>query len=314
MSNVAIDYYILNDDGSRELSKTKVILDLDDFNYFNSYSFFSGIRCAQHIFKNSKSCGYPFMPGPTCKDYDDERFAMKLHLHVAYRAGFAPENLSGVYHIHHINHNRNDARKQNLVGIPDWLNMSMTIKNAHYTGVKKTASGRYRASLCTYSFETNRANKLLDDEFEAAVHWLLIKNDYLRILDREFVSLYSCQSRCFFRIHSLRYMYIDDAPTEYRDDRLRAFNEAMRRFLVDDPKRPSIKKQEDGSITYFDGSITNFLKHSPLKRIRLDLDSGDEIETPSPTDTDQLVIPGVPDDTKTNESLTHDLFSLSTDD
>lgn len=203
-------------------------IDEEDVDFFNSNLYMEDIYAAHNLFVASRYNGYPMIPGLPLVSATQVKlgekqssygYCQRLHVQVAIRSGFDRKLLYSrmdndaidAYVVHHDNHNRLDARRENLFAVPRWLNLMMqkTSKSLCFPGVKKTATGNFSCSISV--FGTSYSSTYPSFE-EAARAFVQIKLDMLRGENgySEFVRVYNCGSGEWEVVNAMEFAYVRD--------------------------------------------------------------------------------------------------------
>lgn len=274
--SVSVSTFLLKPNGRMLPCVEEVKMDRHDFEFFNGPNFHSSVYSALQIYRSQKTDMYAMIIGPKLLpggDVDVEYmsrpnawFSQKLHLQVARRAGFDFTGFPEFYVIHHLNHDRLDARRGNLCGIPNFVNMLMQITSNRYIGVRPSGK-RFCVTVRIGHLRDMAIHKTYDTEREAAVAWVQLMNDYLKLIHREFTVVYRCDRECMEPVHTLHMTYVRDACEEYRSDRSEVFRLAMRG--IDDAKRRRIEEREDKQIVMLmNGEVEEVVRHTQSQRFR----------------------------------------------
>lgn len=238
MESTSVDLFEFNDSDEMGIAKDqkgnpkRVKLALVDLEFFNSDLYMENIYAAHHIFIAERK-RYPMIPGlplktPTETVLNDvqERYAFcqRLHVQIAVRAGFPREKLlsrdnSGphAYVIHHINHDRLDARRENLLCMPHWLNSGMPKSNKNSTkSIFPYVRKNQDSATCTFRFYDERNSYTYAYEEQAAMAFFQLRRDFLANEDgySRFVSVFNCAESKWETIDSIRFQYVDDLKNQ----------------------------------------------------------------------------------------------------
>jgi len=212
-------------------SKGKVkhaYLDNVDLNFFNDDDYFEEIYAAYHCFVASRYNGYPMIPGlplvtPTetkmSTKQENHAFCQRLHVQVAVRSGFDRSLLYDslerdplAYVVHHLNHNRFDARRANLLCVPFWVNLKMQKRKkkraSTYHGVFKSGSNfgvRFYVDGIAYA-------AICGKEEEAAAAYLQLLFDFVCNEPgySRWVRCWDCSESKWVVKDSFKLMFVDD--------------------------------------------------------------------------------------------------------
>lgn len=278
MTFVSVDTYTLDDRTGTMVPNPAVnaLMDEDDYAYFNSHTFYCGIYAANHIYTSDKTDNYAMIVGPklTHAGEIDEAyvndpkswFSQKLHLQVARRSGFNCDAYTSFYVIHHVNHNRMDARRCNLVGMPEYLNIMMQTTARCFIGVRKTGA-TFGITVRIGGIRDTRIHKTYQTETEAAVAWVQLMCDYMEIMDRLWVPVYRCHLQRLEPVHALYYTYVMDAKKEYKNDRINIFRLAMA-GMKNKMRRRLELRQDDEVAMLFNGKVEEIIRRSKSQKAR----------------------------------------------
>ena len=265
-----LDIFEFDDFDEFKLAKGKQVkLDTVDVDFFNSDQYMEQIFAAHHIFIASKYNGYAMIMGlplatPTetvlneCQKFYS--FCQRLHVQVSVRSGFAREKIMTkenpgcfAYVVHHLNHNRLDARRANLLAVPMWVN-SMMVREAKggrsesiFPGVRKSGS-RFRTNFC---FKGKAYRYSFDKEVDAAKAFFQLKRDFLACEPNysRFVQVYDCGKGEWRNIDVLQFCFVQDVVNQGEEEIAKKIELILLRALEKGaPPVASLKYSEEGEI------------------------------------------------------------------
>lgn len=267
MESTTVDCFGFDDEGEFQIARDEdgksrmVKLSVVDFEFFNSDFYLAGIYAAHHIFVAERYNNYPMIPGlplsESMKPILTEKQAFyglvqRLHVQVAVQSGFDRKLLKTLanpehtnYVVHHLNHNRLDARRENLVCVPSFLNSMMTkfTQKEKFPLIKETNSG-YSFSFRFDRKQTTLPFKSLED---ARVAWYQLKFDYIvNEYGSKNCRIFYCGTGKWAVVDAMKFAYCDDA--KFVDPELALVREVTIKNALEGKRRADLIYSEDHKI------------------------------------------------------------------